>query len=250
MSDGPKLPKFARSLADSARAAAGDLQEKLAGAAEVARERAQKAGETAKDIIELLGNAPEDKNHQAALIERYVRAMSGVEGQVDREATAIAIGFLRGGGVGVSQMAGTEIFYLRPDGPVRGQIRVSATAGRVARLAFGASTGAYVACFYGDRDVLARPTMRRGADVEILVASLGFFRVESHREDRRASGWLIGLGAGVGLGVPILSELSGFELSESIQGSFPLDENAARPIEAIVAKGPDRSVRRRIASAL
>lgn len=250
MSDGPKLPKFARGLADSARAAAGDLSERLSGVAVTAREKAQKATETTRYVIESLSNAPEDRDHLGALMERFIRALSGLEGQLDREATAIAIGFLRGGGAGIAQMAGTEIFYLRPDGPVRGQLRVSAISGQVARLAVGASTGAYAACLYGDRDVLSRPTKRRGADAGILVASIGFFRVEAHRADRGASGWMVGLGAGVGLGVPILSDLSGFQLSESVQGSFPLDERAATRIEEVVVKAPDRGVRRRIALAL
>ncbi|MEQ8280953.1 MAG: hypothetical protein RMA76_36260 [Deltaproteobacteria bacterium] len=250
MSDEPKWSKFARGLADSARTATSDLGDKLAGVAATAREKAAKAGETTRFVIESLGNASEDRDHLPGLTQRFVRALSGLEGQLDREATAVAIGYLGGGGVGVSQMAGTEIFYLRPDGPVRGQLRVSTVSGQVARLAFGASTGAYAACFYGDRDVLSRPTRRRGADVEILVASIGFFRVESHRDDRRAAGWMVGLGAGVGLGVPILSELSGFDLTEAVQGSFPLDARDAATIEAVVKSAPDRGVRRRIAQAL
>lgn len=250
MSDDNKWSKLARGLADSARTAAGDLGGKITEVAATAREKAQKAGETTRFVIESLANAPEDRDHLPALTERFVRALRGLEGQLDNQATAIAIGFLGGGGVGVSQMAGTEIFYLRPDGPVRGQLRVSAVSGQVARLALGASTGAYAACLYGDRDVLSRPTRRRGADVDILVASIGFFRVESHREDRRANGWMVGLGAGLGVGVPILSELSGFDLTEAVQGSFPVDEKAVASVEAIVRAAPDRKMRRRIAQAL
>lgn len=230
------------------RAAAGTAKGKAQDAAKAAQDKTREAGETARKLISSLGNAPHDLDDPLALAARFVEALEAVEGQLDSRAEAVAIGYLGGGGAGVVGMSGTEVFYLRPDGPLQAHLRVSQVTGREARLSIAASTGAYVACFYGLREVLARPARRRGVDAEVLVASLGFLRLEAN--DKRAGGWMAGLSAGLGLGVPIVSNFAAFDLEEQPIGGVKLSTEQSRPIEEIIAGSSDRSWRRRIAKAL
>ena len=273
--------RWAQRLADSAQRVTRDLSERLAAnAAELAsaaanaseelrrseafhqaRERARQAagvaqkkavegGLLAKSLMELLAKAPEELDTPPILIERFTALLPSLSGQLDREADAVALGYLRGAGAGVAEVAGTEVLYLRGEGPIRGHLRVSSLAGKVARLSIGASTAAYAACLYGQRAALARPGRRRGADAGVLVASLGFFRVMSTRGDRLASGWMAGLGAGVGLGIPILSDLSAFELADETIGALQLERKDSDEIEDALMDAPDRTWRRKLARKL
>ena len=217
-------------------------------AAEV-QDRAQQVGETARIVISALASAPADLHDEAALVKRFRTALDPLAGQLDSQAHAVAIGYLAQQGAGVADVTGTEMFYLRPDGPVRAQLRVNSIRGRVARLAIGASTGAYVACFYGPRDALSRPTHRRGGDVGVMVASIGFFRATAAGA-RVARGWMVGLSAGLGLGIPILSDLQAFEFYEHLEGGFSLEKGRSEPVEAIIQRAPDRVRRRQLAERL
>ena len=222
---------------------------RIGSAAADVQERAKEAGETARLVITTLAQAPGDLENEDALVERFKTALDPLAGQLDREAAAVAIGYLSKSGIGVAEVSGTEIFYLRPDGPVRAQIRVNSMSGRVARLAMGASTGAYLACFYGPRDALSRPIHRRGGDVGVLVASIGFFRGTS-AGDRSANGWMVGVSAGLTLGIPILSDLVAFEFDEQLLGGFSLAKDKSLDLEAIIERAPDRARRRQMAQRL
>ncbi len=230
------------------RAAADSARVKTQDAAQAARSKAQDAAATAQKLIASLGNAQGDLDNPEALAQRFLEALQSVDGQIDQGANAVAIGYLSGGGAGIAGMAGTEIFYLRPDGPVQAHLRVNQVTGKYARLSVGASTGAYVACFYGPREVLGRPARRRGADAELLVASLGFLKLDAG--DKRACGWMAGLAAGVGLGIPILSNFGAFEFEEQPMGGVKLSTSESQPIEDIINHATDRNWRRRIARAL
>ncbi len=253
--------RVAANAADLAEAAAtSDVFQRAKEATEAARARlgsaaaevqevARDAGETARIVITALASAPNDLDDEDALAMRFQSALEPLAQQLDREAQAVAIGYLGRRGIGVAEVMGTEIFYLRPDGPVRAQLRVNTISGRVARLAMGASTGAYVACLYGPRDALSRPTQRRGGDVGVMVASIGFFRATAAGE-RVAHGWMVGVNAGLGLGIPILSDLVAFEFNEQLQGGFALSKARSDAIEAIIQGAPDRSGRRQMAMRL
>lgn len=232
-----------------AREATAAARTRLESAAAEMQDRAKEAGETARVVVTTLASAANDLDDEEALTERFRAALAPLGGQLDCKADAVALGFLAKRGIGVGEVTGTEIFYLRPDGPVRAQIRVNAMTGRVARLAMGASTGGYVACLYGPRDALSRPTQRRGGDVGVVVASLGFFRATAHG-DRVAHGWMVGMSAGLSFGIPILSDLVAFELDEQLQGGFALDRARAEKIEEIIERAPDRPGRRQLAKRL
>jgi len=230
-----------RSAADAARLKTQD-------AARAAQQKAQDAGVTAQKLIASLMHAPNDLDDPNRLAARFLDALQSMEGQLDRQANAVAIGFLKGGGAGVAGMSGTEVYYLRPDGPLQAHLRVSQVVGREARLSVAASTGAYVACFYGPREVLARPARRRGADAELFVASLGLLRLDAN--GKKACGWMAGVGAGLGLGIPILSNFSAFEFEEQPLGGVKLSSAQSKAIEAVIEAADDRSWRRRVAKAL
>ncbi|MEL7369184.1 MAG: hypothetical protein AAFN74_09755 [Myxococcota bacterium] len=240
LQDTPAFQK-AREATDAARA-------RIESAASDVQDIARDVGETARTVITNLAAAPAELEDEGALVQRFSDALQPLSGQLDREANAIAIGYLGRSGIGVAEMTGTEMFYLRPDGPVRAQLRVSAMRGRAARLAVGASTGAYLACFYGPRDALSRPLHRRGGDVGVMIASIGFFRATAG--ERVARGWMVGLSAGVGLGIPILSDFVAFELEDTPQGGFALDKHRSEAIEEIIASAPDRVRRRQLAQRL
>jgi hypothetical protein len=232
----------------AAQKAADGAKAQVQGAARAVQAKASEAGVVAQKLISVLGNAPADLDDPAALAMRFHDALSSVEGQLDREAQAVALGFFKGAGAGVTGLSGTEVFYVRPDGPVQASMRVSQVVGREARVAVGASSAAYVACFYGPREVLARPARRRGADVEVFVASLGFLRLEAN--DKKACGWMAGIAAGLGLGLPIISNFGAFEFEEKPIGGVKLVPALAAPIEKLINGAEDRSWRRRIAQAL
>ncbi|MEM7677586.1 MAG: hypothetical protein AAF449_16425 [Myxococcota bacterium] len=232
-----------------AREATGAARARIESAAADVQDMARDVGETAKTVITNLAAAPAELEDEGALVQRFSDALQPLSGQLDREANAIAIGYLGRSGIGVAEMTGTEMFYLRSDGPVRAQLRVSAMSGRAARLAAGASTGAYLACFYGPRDALSRPLHRRGGDVGVMIASIGFFKATAGG-NRTAQGWMVGLSAGVGLGIPILSDLVAFELEDTPQGGFALDKSRSSSIEEMIASAPDRLRRRQLAQRL
>lgn len=215
-----------------------------------AREQAEKAQEAAQKLAVALGGVARDADSSAATLARFVEGLSAVRSHLDREATAVALGTLTGGGAGVAYLFGTELFYLRPDGPLQGHLRVNQINGREAHLAAGASSGAYAACFYGPREALARPMRRRGADVGIIVASLAFVRLDAPGTDKRAGGWMLGLSLGVGLGIPLLSSISALELHETPLAGHKLGRAEAEKLERILGEAPDRPWRRRIAAAL
>ena len=232
----------AKEATESARA-------KIESAAADVQDKAREAGETARTVITAIAMAEQHLDDEVALARSFKEALEPLAGQLDRQAHAVAIGYLTKRGIGVAEVSGTEMFYLRPDGPVRAQLRVNTIAGRVARLAMGASTGAYLACFYGPRDALSRPTSRRGGDVGVVIASIGFFRATA-TGDRVARGWMVGLSAGVSIGIPILSDFVAFELDEQLQGGLALDKAQSEPIEAIIGGAPDRPRRRQLANRL
>ena len=215
-----------------------------------AREQAERAQDAAQKLAVALGGVARDADSSRATVDRFLQGVSAVQSQLDREAVGVAIGTLTGGGAGVAHLFGTELFYVRPDGPLQGHLRINQISGREAHLAAGASSGAYAACFYGPREALARPMRRRGADVGIILASLAFFRLDAPGTDKRAGGWMLGLSLGLGLGIPILSSVSAVELTETPLAGHKLDREATEKLEALLREAPDRPWRRRLAQAL
>ena len=61
---------------------------------------------------------------------------------------------------------------------------------------------------------------------------------------------MVGLSAGLGIGIPILSDLVAFEFDEQLRGGVSLDKSLSEPIEAILERAPDRSRRRQLAMRL
>jgi len=219
-----------------------------------AREKAQRAAKSAQDnaarwvlLFQQVQEAPDDAE---ALALRLDEALETLGPQLDRHCNAIAVGLVRRAGAGLSHLSGQSLTFVRPDGPIRAQIRYSELSGRTAALALGTSAGGFAACLYGPRASLLDPLTYRGADAGLFMASIGVFRAAPKSGGDRASGWLLGVGAGVGLGIPVISDLSGFEWEELAPTAHSLPTAISRPIETRIDGSPDRKVRRRAAMAL
>lgn len=223
-------------------------------ARQTAVQRAQEQVEWARTHIEIIAGAidaaeshPQDRE---VVLAAAARAFESVGSQLDMLADAVGIGSLREAGAGLTSLQGTEIIYVPADGPVRAQLRVSRLAGQAARLALGGQVGAHIVGYYGPRAAVVRPMSRRGGDLGLIALSLGFFRGLPERGGGAIGGWLMELSAGVGLGIPVLSDLSGFELEEIPLATYSLTEAEAEPFDAALAAAPDRPHRRGIARML
>lgn len=232
---------------EGVRVAAERASSSARTAVERASSSARDLGAQAQRIIELLQSAPEDATDASRLLERFVEVLPSIRAQLDREAQAISIGYLGEGGVGIQRLSGVEIMYVRGSTP---RLRVSRLDGRGARMAAGVATSAYAGCLYGNSVLLNRPLVRRGADVGAAVAAFRFFRGSATGVEGTAGGWLVALNAGLGFGIPILSDLGAFEVSETFLGDFLLEPEQAEQIEAALEGAPDRSWRRGLAQSL
>ena len=235
----------AKEVAESAR-------DKVLEAAEKTSEKAQKMSATAKRLVGALNTAATDCQQRDAFVASITALLPDVAPQLDQKAQALGFGYLAEAGAGVAGVTGVEVLYVRPADGERPLLKVARMEGKSARLAVGASSNAYATCLYGDAVVLKSATKRRGADVEVLVASLGFFSVSSAMAapNQRAGGWLAGLGAGLNIGIPILSDLTAFEIEEQIIEKITLTDEEVKAIEEAIKDAPDRSTRRKIAKAL
>lgn len=235
-----------------ARERAEGVRAQVMEAAGKTSERAQQMGLIARKLIGTLNTAATDAQDRDRFVRNVTERMKDVAPQTDGKAAALGFGYLAEAGAGVASTTGTEILFVRPAGGDPGLLKVSRIEGKSARLALGASSSAYAVSLYGEPLVLRSGGKRRGADVEILVASIGFFRVTSALADNehRASGWLVGLGAGLNIGVPILSDVTAFELSEQILHKITLTDAEVQAMEEALAEAPDRTTRRKIARAL
>lgn len=218
---------------------------------EDARSRAQDAArlaqESAAKWVLLFQQVHEGSDDADALARRFDEALETLGPQLDQACQAVSVGVIRRAGAGISHLTGQALTYVRPEGPIRAQIRYSELGGRVAALSLGTSAGGFAACLYGPRATLLEPLAYRGADAGLFLASAGLFRATGPTGATAASGWLIGVGAGVGLGIPILSELSGFEWQEYRRSVHAIPTPTSRPIESRIEASPDRRVRRRAA---
>ncbi len=203
------------------------------------------AAEAAK-LIATINAAPDHADDLAALIADMATLLPIAEKQADTKADAVAIGSLSAVGAGIAGVTGVELHWVR----TTRALRVSTTSGRTARLAVGARTGAYVACLYGARETLEHAAVRRGADVGVIVASIGLFRASNPIATGAAGGWWVGIDLGVDIGVPILSDLTAFELEEKIVARHELDGVQSRTLERAFTKAEDRSTRRKLATQL
>ena len=215
-----------------------------------AQDAARLAQESAAKWVLLFQQVHEGSDDADALARRFDEALETLGPQLDRACHAVSVGVIRRAGAGISHLTGQALTYVRPDGPIRAQIRYSELGGRVAALSLGTSAGGFAACLYGERPTLLEPLSYRGADAGLFLASAGLFRATGPEGTKPASGWLIGVGAGVGLGIPILSELSGFEWQEYRRSVHAVSTPQSRPIEARIDASPDRKVRRRAAQLL
>jgi len=182
------------------------------------------------------------------IAQHMADALVGVKSQLDREAPAFAVALFRQAGAGFASVDGMKISYVRRDGPVRGQLRVSELFGTSAHLSVGAGAAGFVASMYGERAALLEPLPWRGGDAGFWVASVGLFRSRGGRA--KLTGWMVGLGLGVGVGVPILSDLGGFDLEERVLDAWNLSTGEAAPLEAVLAEAPDAKMRRGLAKRL
>ncbi|MGF1510565.1 MAG: hypothetical protein ACFB9M_13780 [Myxococcota bacterium] len=244
---------------DKVRSGWDEAQHRLASASRDAQDRwqaAQKSAQTsAEHWVKLFVQAQQSASDPRALSHALAEALRSTQRQLDRHAPAVSVGAFRQAGAGVSVADGIKLTYVRPDGPVRGQIRISDLFGRLAHLSVGVGAAGFAACLYGPRSALLEPGRWRGGDAGIWVASVGLFTATSAgtkhtRVAPRAAGWMVGLGVGVGLGLPIISDLGAFELEERVNQSFPLATSDSQALETILAEAPDCRVRRTIAQRL
>jgi hypothetical protein len=253
-----EVQKNAKSIQESdvfakAKEMAEGAKDKVIEAAERTSEKAQKMSATAKKLVAMLNTAATDCQARDKFVENITKEiLPDVAAQLDAKAQALGIGYLAEAGAGVAGVTGIEVLYVRPAPGERAMLKVARMEGKSARLAVGASSNAYACCLYGEPVVLKSATKRRGADVEVLVASIGFFSVTSAMAapDQRAGGWLAGVGAGLNIGIPILSDLTAFEIEEQIIEKITLSDAEVAAIEDAIKDAPDRSTRRKIAKAI
>ena len=234
------------------------IEERAQGMSEGTRNAAKETGQRLEHIqkeAKLLLTALEDAVQAADDRETVLNAATIVferaGAHVDLHSDAIAVGSIREAGVGLAALQGSELYFVPPDGPVRAQLRVNRIVGQAARLAVGGQLGAYVASFYGSRDLVARPLDRKGADLGLIALSLGFFQATAREvQDHHAAGWLLELAAGAAFGIPILSDLSAFELEEVTLATYSLEPSESAPIEEALARAPDLALRRKVARLL
>lgn len=243
------------------RARGSEAWQQLEAAAERAGSGARDAAVSAagsvdkfrRDAQSLLGaieRASQEGASREEVIEAAAEAFDVVGGQFDLLADAVGVGAIGEAGVGLASVRGTELVFVPPDGPVRAQLRISRIVGQSARLAAGGHVGAYAAVYYGPREQLLRPLERRGADMGLVALSMGFFQARPERGEGRLAGWLFELSAGAGIGIPLLSDLSAFELEEVPLGTYSLSPAESERIEGAIARSPDRAQRRRVARLL
>jgi hypothetical protein len=253
-----EVQKNAKSLQESdvfakAKEMAESAKDKVIEAAEKTSEKAKQMSATAKKLVTALNTAATDCQNRDAFVNNFTTAIfPDVAAQFDAKAQAFGVGYLAEAGAGVAGVTGVEVLYVRPAAGERAMLKVARIEGKSARLAVGASSNAYACCLYGEPVILKSATKRRGADVEVLIASIGFFRVTSAMAapDQRAGGWLAGIGAGLNIGIPILSDLTAFEVEEQIIEKITLTDAEVDALENAIKDAPDRSTRRRIAKAL
>ncbi|MBX2810607.1 MAG: hypothetical protein KTR25_02305 [Myxococcales bacterium] len=220
----------------------------------MARETGQRFEKAQKDIEKLLATLDEAGRYpdeRARVIHLATQAFELAGPYLDLLADAVAVGSVQEAGVGLASLQGTELYFVPPDGPVRAQLRVHRMVGQTARLAVGGQVGTYVAALYGSRDLLVRNMHRRGADLGLIALSLGFFRATAMESTlHHAGGWLVELAAGLSFGIPILSDMSTFELEEISLSIYSLENEESAAIEEAIAQAPDRSMRRAVARRL
>lgn len=221
------------------RSGAGQLRQRV-------QERQTELRASAEKWVALFDQARHHADDPTRIIHPLAATLESLRRQLDREAQAIVVALVRESGVGRADVDGSRITYVRPEGPARGQIRVSDVYGTAAALAAGVAASGFAACLYGERTSLMEPLRWRGADAGVLVTSIGFFRAdfEPAREHLDTPvGWSVGIELGVGLGVPILSEIGTFDLHERVVGSS-LVAREASPLEDVLRNAPDRRLLR------
>jgi hypothetical protein len=234
-----------------AKAKAEELRTQVVAAAEKTTAKAEEMSQVGKRIVAALNTAAVDAKDRDRFVASAVDLMKDIASQTDAKAAAVGVGYVAEAGAGVAGTTGIEVRYVkRAKGA--GMLLVSRIEGRSLRLAIGATTNAYVISAYGEPLILRGATQRRGADVEVIVASIGFFSMTSAltSEKEKASGWMAGLGAGLSIGIPILSDLTAFELEEAILEKIVLTDGESDAFDAALAEAPDRAMRRKIAEAL
>jgi hypothetical protein len=247
-----KAGKLAQEFATEVQKNAKILGENVREAAEKTSEKAKQMSLTAKKLVGVLNSAAVECQNRDAFVKSITETLPEVAAQFDSQANALGIGFLAEAGAGLAGATGIEVLYVRKSDGERAVLKVSRTEGKSVRAAIGASSNAYAVSLYGEPVVLKSATKRRGADVDVLVASIGFFSITSAMAapDQRSGGWFAGLGAGLNIGIPILSDLTAFEIEEQIIEKITLTDEEVEALEKAVETAPDRSTRRKIAKAL
>lgn len=247
MADRIKASEAWQQVEDTAqRAAAGSRFAAQRVGARV--EQLQREAETLLAALEKAQVSPEDRD---VVVLSAVQAFEKAGPHLDLLADAFVVGSIQEAGAGLASVQGGALVFVPPDGPVRGQLRVSRFVGQAARLAVGGHLGAYVAALYAPRDLVVRPLQWRGAGLGLVALSLGFFRATGPEPGAEAAGgWLLELSAGVGLGIPLVSDLSAFELEEVDLAAYSLSADESAKIESALSQAPDRAARRRVARML
>jgi hypothetical protein len=201
---------------------------------------------SAEKWVALFEQARRQADAPASIIDPLGTVLESMHGQLDRRAKAVCIGLVRQSGVGRSNVDGSRITYVRPEGPARGQIRFGDIYGHTTSLAAGVAASGFAACLYGDRIALMEALRWKGGDAGLLVASVGLFRADfdpPRPASDSSSGWSFGIELGVGVGVPLISDIGAFDLRERVVGSAMV-ASESKSLEAILDKAPDRRLLR------
>jgi len=245
--------EMADAAADTAKQGTAQVRRAASRASSQVRIAVDRASTNAREIsqqvlqvVGLLEEASKLASDRTAIIHRFIEAAPLVANQLDAQAPAIVIGTLGESGVGLQSVNGVEIRYVRGERPM---LMVCPLTGRGARLSAGVSRIAYAGCLYGDRSILPTALSRRGADVGVAIAGFRFFKATS-ADGRSVGGWWVALSAGLNIGVPLLSDLGAFELSDQSIHVHSLSQSDVAKIEEALIDAPDRGWRRAMAESL
>jgi hypothetical protein len=206
----------------------------------------------AKAVASALGTVLLETHDPPKIVSRFIEALPAVAPLADKKADAIAIGTLGEAGAVIFAGSGAEMLYVRPKDGKPARLQVSALSATSAKANLAVGTRAFLHCFYGDPDALLSSPGRSGGEAGILIASFGAFRVQQPEGATTPApvGWATGLGAGIGIGVPLLSELGTFEIKPEPKLTVFLTPEETATIEAHLSASPDRSAMRALANKL
>ncbi len=181
-----------------------------------------------RSLVTLVSGAEEKKDDPEALSSEFARGVSMMAPTMDANADAIAIGVLNEVAAGVASTYGSELVYDRRTR----EITAKHLSGVGVRAALGGTVRAFSRSIYGTPEAIKAKTSRNGLEVGLVAGHASAFW-----NGTEARGFATTISAGFNT-FPIISDQSGFSISERPSFSVKLTEAQAQKIEDALASSP------------